>query len=120
MWKYVRVHVGDLLDVAIAFAAFAAAWYWYKASNAEIPALLNNWDREKLYDAFNAAMQTSSRLNGKAAIYSGSSAFLMGLKMALRDSAEQCLKSGSGSLLQWRRRAKSWVVGRFGPFDKPL
>jgi hypothetical protein len=78
MWK--RCHFERLLDVAIALTAFVAAWYWYRASNVEIPALLNNWDQEKVYDAFNAASRLSSSMNSHAAIWSGCSAVLMGVK----------------------------------------
>lgn len=72
------------VNLASAFAAFAAAWFWFLSARGA-PKFDFSWNGlgQEQEDALNSAMASTARWNRVAACWAGLSAVLMGVNLLL-------------------------------------
>jgi hypothetical protein len=75
--------MGSALNLLIAFSALTAAILWFWSASVTLPRLKSYWDSAPPDDPFYVAVKRSAKLNAWAAGFSGLSAFLVFVKMAL-------------------------------------
>jgi hypothetical protein len=69
------------LDVTAAVFAFISAIFWFLSAAGRLPPMVAYWDSTPPTDPFFSAVRFSARMNTVAAIASGISAVLIGVRL---------------------------------------
>jgi hypothetical protein len=77
------------LNLATAITAFAAAVFWFLSVRGKVPQMVSYWDGTPPEDPFYRAFVVSVKMNKWAAGFSGVSAILFGLSLAIQASVQR-------------------------------
>jgi hypothetical protein len=75
--------MANWLDTGAALTAFFAAGLWFLSAYGKLPPMRAYYDQAPDTDPFFKAIKFSARMNSLAAVFSGLSASLLGVKLAL-------------------------------------
>ena len=73
--------MGKWLDIAAALFAFVGAVFWFLSAYGKLPPMVTYWGGAPKSDLFFQAVRFSARMNTCAAIASGISALLLGVRI---------------------------------------